>query len=455
MVEAPIRDTWEEDDAFDPPMRSPAAAPSAPKVPPPSDELPDPGRPGAVDKRPFWRDPVVVIGATVPALILVAFVVYLFMDRAEKAFEGQVVGLKTEADNLARSGRSQLAVEKYDQILSMIRDKGMGAGRYHKIVASSEGARERLRALMKADLDRLEQQRLAAAEKEKLAAEESAREAEKAFHLSPEEIPEAAEIYIKSHIIGVCEGLDTTEEASVQAVKIEPAAGDWRKIPWLWYATANVAVTLKPEKPGFAPKHMAMAWIVLFQFTPDCDGGECWREVTMTLDGSRSRRHFDLSEWTPEFRATAVARWQPEFQKYSAEISRGRSPGREERVVILQKYKDTVANELGITTEELDEILAAPGPLPQVAATTGASMAKAPSQTRLPAAPQAPPRPPTVEEQILAEYKRTWAQAQRTARTKNRNHAVEYLRARKQEILTELATKYKVARKDVKAIVPP
>jgi hypothetical protein len=68
---------------------------------------------------------------------------------------------------------------------------------------------------------------------------------------------------------------------------------------------------------------------------------------------------------------------------------------------------------------------------------------------------QAPSNQATTRKQILADYKEKWAQAQRIAKSKSRKTAQEYLRARKQEIISEVAEKFGVTRQDVKGIVPP
>src|SRR4051794_1244777 len=49
----------------------PAIAPGSPR-----EEQPAPA------SRPFWKDPVVVVGAAVPTFILVAFLVYLMSERS-------------------------------------------------------------------------------------------------------------------------------------------------------------------------------------------------------------------------------------------------------------------------------------------------------------------------------------------------------------------------------------
>ncbi len=94
-----------------------------------------------------------------------------------------------------------------------------------------------------------------------------------------------------------------------------------------------------------------------------------------------------------------------------------------------------------------------PGPLIKRPAPTLVARPVSPTPPPAPVPAQAP-SPPSVEEQVLADYKRSWAQAARAAKAKSSSRASEYLRARKQEIISELAKKYGISRSDVKGIIP-
>ena len=72
-------------------------------------------------------------------------------------------------------------------------------------------------------------------------------------------------------------------------------------------------------------------------------------------------------------------------------------------------------------------------------------------------APQARPLPrkePTLADLLREDYERLWTQAVHKSKTKNRDTAREFLRLRKQEILTELADTYKLPRSEVSKILP-
>ena len=151
--EVPLRSTWRADDAPPPLPREPVPAAKPQEHPEWSDE-PEPCRPRVKpadeQKRPLWKNPVALAGAGVSCLLMMVFLGYLYVNHAEKAFEGRVTHLKIEADDLARSGESRTAVEKYDNLLAMIEQKRFGAGRYRRIVASATTSRNRLLAVVEA-----------------------------------------------------------------------------------------------------------------------------------------------------------------------------------------------------------------------------------------------------------------------------------------------------------------
>ena len=54
--------------------------------------------------RPFYRDPIIVVGATIPTLILTAFFGYLYFEHRTKEYHRRVYALKLEADSLEKQG---------------------------------------------------------------------------------------------------------------------------------------------------------------------------------------------------------------------------------------------------------------------------------------------------------------------------------------------------------------
>jgi hypothetical protein len=73
--------------------------------------------PAPEPSRPFWKDPIVVIGATVPILILCIFFGYLALDYRTKALHRRVYSLKLTVDRSLASGNVRQAFDYCQQIL--------------------------------------------------------------------------------------------------------------------------------------------------------------------------------------------------------------------------------------------------------------------------------------------------------------------------------------------------
>ncbi len=348
-------------------------------------------------------------GAGVSCLLMMVFLGYLYVNHAEKAFEGRVTHLKIEADDLARSGESRTAVEKYDNLLAMIEQKRFGAGRYRRIVASATTSRNRLLAVVEAQKKpRLLGDKEASAKTQADGEKGETTKPEEPIHLTDDEIPAAAEFFIQFTIIDVLRESVKAEEVTIQSIKINPSPVDERRIPWLWYAMADVEISFPPEKPGLAAKHMPIVWKSLFQYTPESKARECWREVTFTRAGSKARNHYDLSEWTPEFRSTVSEGWLRKFQEYDRDIAGDESLEQAKKLEALRDYKKDVARGLTITVEELDEILASAGTPPRMRTDSTPPVAAPQPSPRSSVVPEAAPKEPSLREQVLADYLEKW-----------------------------------------------
>ena len=100
-----------------------------------------------------------------------------------------------------------------------------------------------------------------------------------------------------------------------------------------------------------------MTWRFLYQFKPDSRGSECWREVTSPLTGETGRTHFELSEWTEEFRSSVTAKWTVVFQQHDRETRSDRTLTEEDKRADLIARKESLSETLNITRQELQEIL--------------------------------------------------------------------------------------------------
>src|SRR5262249_49570221 len=118
--------------------------------------------------RPFWKDPVIVIGTAIPATILIVFSGYLYHERSEREFHGRVSSLKAEADRLAGAGKSRAAFEKYESLLAIVGDSRSVDSQVRADVEDAKRARDRLYPIVDADLEREKLARFEAAEAERL-----------------------------------------------------------------------------------------------------------------------------------------------------------------------------------------------------------------------------------------------------------------------------------------------
>ena|GEM_PF-3882511 len=66
--------------------------------------------------RPFYKDPIVVIGALVPTVILVAFVAYLISQQSAQQYHDQIISMKAEAEKLESSGELRKAYTAYRKL---------------------------------------------------------------------------------------------------------------------------------------------------------------------------------------------------------------------------------------------------------------------------------------------------------------------------------------------------
>jgi hypothetical protein len=75
------------------------------------------GKPPPDPKRPFWKDPIVVVGSAIPALILAVFFGYLSHERSEEEFRGRINAWKAKADRLALGGQTRAAYDAYKVVV--------------------------------------------------------------------------------------------------------------------------------------------------------------------------------------------------------------------------------------------------------------------------------------------------------------------------------------------------
>ena len=117
--------------------------------------------PPEAGKRPLWKDPIVVIGSAVPALIVAAFLGYLWTEKSERDFRTKLEMDIAEADRLDKNGQLFDAHQSFDRLLTLAQDRKVDAETARELAR----ARERHDALgIQVDRRRAEQ---AAIEREK------------------------------------------------------------------------------------------------------------------------------------------------------------------------------------------------------------------------------------------------------------------------------------------------
>jgi hypothetical protein len=74
-----------------------------------------------------------------------------------------------------------------------------------------------------------------------------------------------------------------------------------------------------------------------------------------------SRKHYDLSEWKPGFRADVNAAWLASFRDYERYVEEhvASLASKDSRLAVLIAFKAQVADRFKITYDELNDILEA------------------------------------------------------------------------------------------------
>ncbi len=112
-------------------------------------------------KRPFWKDPIVVIGTVIPVSILAVFFGFLIYEHKTKEFHRRVYELKLEIDGLVISGQSRAALDKCEEILKVIGDPMTADIKMHGYVVVICEIRDRLDRAVQAEIKQAEAARQA------------------------------------------------------------------------------------------------------------------------------------------------------------------------------------------------------------------------------------------------------------------------------------------------------
>ena len=111
--------------------------------------------PPPLPRRPFWKDPIVVVGTTIPSVILLGFFGYLYRQQSAKNLRVQIYRLKTEADALARDKRTwRSAFDKYEEILAASSGRTANDPLLKKYVDLTQKARDNLYPTVRVEIER-------------------------------------------------------------------------------------------------------------------------------------------------------------------------------------------------------------------------------------------------------------------------------------------------------------
>ncbi len=151
------------------------------------------------------------------------------------------------------------------------------------------------------------------------------------------------------------EANDSVVSFDISSAEAHPVL-DERKRRGVWEYTAVITAHYKPSETI-----KKITWVYTSENVLDTKGNvsQCWRELKDTIVGHKNRIHSDVSEWSEEFRAKVQAEWLKSLRQTKGTTSSDLDDLKESMRVV-QKAKENVANSLGITPLELDEIVAGP-----------------------------------------------------------------------------------------------
>jgi hypothetical protein len=238
--------------------------------------------------RPFWKDPVVIGGSIIPVAVLSAFFVYLYREHQTKEFHRHVYELKVEADALAKSGQTFVAMDRYEDVMAAIGDPSTADSKmrgYHGVAIM---ARDKIRMAIAAKNAQEEADRKANADAAMAEAERRAKAASEP--LAIEDMPVAAEMFITLLISGALKESPKVANFKISSVDVEHMPDDPRKLSWIWKGTLTVALAMRSPRPGSVPRKSSVNLISLFRYAPDGRSpGEFWRESVDFLTGEKRR----------------------------------------------------------------------------------------------------------------------------------------------------------------------
>ena len=245
--------------------------------------------------RPWWKDPIVVIGATVPSLILAVFLGYLgwshYIRHEGRLRDGAVVAV---------GAKEMPPPEPAPPLPPPEPEKP-------KVILKTEDEFRRYAML-------------------------------------------ASTVAVQQVLQGKCDHYRILDSS------VERGRPDPRKVPDRWDFSALVAITLKPDHKGLVGETTSWNWNEKFFLTPALEIKELLRVITNTRTGQVIRKHFEVSEWTEQFHRAVVKQWSKEFRDHQA-WAKEKPLNKEEQRLDLMDRQELVAGIMEISIEDLLDIL--------------------------------------------------------------------------------------------------
>lgn len=101
-------------------------------------------QPAAGSRRPFWKDPVVFIGASIPTIILMTFFGYLHFQWSKEHLRQEIIRVKEQGDKYLAKRQNDHAFERYDSLLRWVGNSDPGDGQSRSALEIVRRTRDRL-----------------------------------------------------------------------------------------------------------------------------------------------------------------------------------------------------------------------------------------------------------------------------------------------------------------------
>jgi hypothetical protein len=115
----------------------------------------EPGTPAA--SKPWYKDPILQFAMAFPTVVLICFASYLLYQQSKTQFRNRITASKVEGDKLQAASQLGLACDKYQAVIA--EGGGSSDPDVQRAVADATVERDKVRAVLKAELEREEADR--------------------------------------------------------------------------------------------------------------------------------------------------------------------------------------------------------------------------------------------------------------------------------------------------------